>query len=906
MPISCKGRHRSKEGEQSRGDIDDVLGNFTLTLVDSLDTLALLGKLKEFEKAVENVIETVNFDSDIVVSVFETNIRMIGGLIGGHMSALYIKEKYSNKYLQWYNKELLDKAKELGYRLLPAFNTISGLPLSRVNLKYGITSSLKNSEREKFTCTSCAGTLLLEFSALSRLTGDGIFEEKARNALDYIWDKRNRVSDLVGTILNVHNGDWINKDATIGAGIDSYYEYLLKGYILLGDESLLKRFNRHYDSIMKFMSQQHGSIMQTVHMHMPYKQARNYMDALLAFWPGLQVLKGDLKEAIKMHELLYHIVKKHKFLPEAFLSDYSVHWGNHPLRPEFLESTYYLYHATKDSYYLEIGKQIIEHLESYTRVQCGYAAISDVKTVRQEDRMDSFVFAETFKYLYLLFQEPENLEIDIDEFIFTTEAHLIPLSLVNYKHNNISNSFTKKREENSDSNDQKSCESLKSMFKNEIDATKKLRQSVLTKTTTNQHQCGSTGDYVEDVNRLKANEFIAGKQEHIELLKAMGIKIQIMNDGRLQLVHHSHDAYTTRDAHNGLAFMNEMQQLSKENSFYLKNDDYKPISVILFKQKYLTENLSYLAGPAQFGLDLKRNFGIFGLIEISDPIEACSVHPILNKDELKDKIVLTRRGTCLFIDKVRNLERLAAKSVIIYDNMENTSFISSPLFAMSGDGNENVKISSVFLFSDEANHLMSLLKDTNKRLIIYIGSNDTSVIEKSFYSQLDQLRSQVKYDLELKCSRSSNYYVNYYHKKNICLKGDYRLLKSFFDYFNQQVDLIEEIAKFDDAGVIKLLLNKKTGNKELKFDIEDIIIESSIDLSNVAELTNHVYNDLKKKFELNTNIKELADHQSYMKMIFNLVNLLVKSLLDENISFKLHDNDKLLLNSLSNNIKTRK
>lgn len=293
-----------------------------------------MGKLKEFEKAVKNVIETTHFNNDIVVSVFETNIRMIGGLIGGHISALYLKEKYRrNKYLHWYETELLDKAQELGYKLLPAFSTQSGLPLSRINLKYGITNTLKNSEREKFTCTSCAGTLLLEFATLSRLTGDSIFEEKARFALDYIWEKRNRVSDLVGTILSVQNGDWINKDATIGAGIDSYYEYLLKGYILLGDESFLQRFNRHYESIMKHMSQQHGAIMQTVHMHMPYKQARNYMDALLAFWPGLQVLKGDIKEAIKMHELLYQIVKRHKFLPEAFLSDYSVHWGNHPLRP---------------------------------------------------------------------------------------------------------------------------------------------------------------------------------------------------------------------------------------------------------------------------------------------------------------------------------------------------------------------------------------------------------------------------------------------------------------------------------------------------------------------------------------------------------------------------------------------
>lgn len=49
----------------------------------------------------------------------------------------------------------------------------------------------------------------------------------------------------MGTVMNVHSGDWIRRDSGVGAGIDSYYEYLLKSYVLLGDGQYLARFNRH-------------------------------------------------------------------------------------------------------------------------------------------------------------------------------------------------------------------------------------------------------------------------------------------------------------------------------------------------------------------------------------------------------------------------------------------------------------------------------------------------------------------------------------------------------------------------------------------------------------------------------------------------------------------------------------
>ncbi|XP_012495417.1 PREDICTED: ER degradation-enhancing alpha-mannosidase-like protein 3 [Propithecus coquereli] len=296
------------------------------------------------------------------------------GLLGGHSLAIMLKEK--GEYMQWYSDELLQMAKQLGYKLLPAFNTTSGLPYPRINLKFGIRKPEARTGTETDTCTACAGTLILEFAALSRFTGATIFEEYARKALDFLWEKRQRSSNLVGVTINIHTGDWVRKDSGVGAGIDSYYEYLLKAYVLLGDDSFLERFNTHYDAIMRYISQ--PPLLLDVHIHKPMLNARTWMDALLAFFPGLQVSRTL---------------------------------------------------ATGDPYYLEVGKTLIENLNKYARVPCGFAAMKDVRTGSHEDRMDSFFLAEMFKYLYLLFADKEDIIFDIEDYIFTTEAHLLPLWL---------------------------------------------------------------------------------------------------------------------------------------------------------------------------------------------------------------------------------------------------------------------------------------------------------------------------------------------------------------------------------------------------------------------------------------------------------------------------------------------
>lgn len=98
------------------------------------------------------------------------------------------------------------------------------------------------------TCTAAAGTLILEMGLLSRLTGDPRYERASRRALRAIWDRRSAIN-LVGSTIHAGTGKWLQRHTGIGAGIDSFYEYLLKAYVMFGDEELLQWFNTAYAAV---------------------------------------------------------------------------------------------------------------------------------------------------------------------------------------------------------------------------------------------------------------------------------------------------------------------------------------------------------------------------------------------------------------------------------------------------------------------------------------------------------------------------------------------------------------------------------------------------------------------------------------------------------------------------------
>jgi len=729
MPLSCKGRYRDGM-EPNRGDLDDALGNFSLTLIDTLDSLVVLNKLDDFERSVRYVTNHVTFDNDVVVSVFEVNIRVLGGLISAHVLSNYVKDKFPSQ-MHWYRGQLLDMARDLGERLLPAFNTSTGIPHPRVNLKHGMESPKIASIRE--TCTACAGTMILEFGALSRLTGEAKFELVARRAMDYLWKSRNRASDLIGTILNIHNGDWIRRDAGVGAGVDSYYEYLLKAYILFGDDQFLKRFDRHYAGIKKYVSQ--GPLLIDVHMHRPTSTAKGFMDSLLAFWPGLQVLKGDVVSAVETHEFLYQVIQRHNYLmPEAVsITDFDVHWAMSLMRPEFVESTYFLYKSTHDHHYLEVGKKVMEAMNKFSRTKCGYAAVKDVRTGSQEDRMDSFVLAETLKYLYLLFEDDSNLILHLEDFIFTTEAHLLPLNLaVVQLAVNSSVALEKSKllpDKDIPEKSLSACPSSQYLLKNSYsqfksfqDVRASLKGFVELNSRRNQFQTSSCPSHVKQARSKRrrvsviAAEFTASNPEHLEALRRMGITAILLADGKVQLIQSTNAAASPEDAEEGIEFMQEMVELSKEQALKAEAE----IRSVQFTSPKTGVKMNLRAGAALFGPDInERGFGASAPMVIIEPESACSL-PLaeLSTRLLRDRIAIVKRGDCMFVQKARNVQSLGAVGLIVIDNNpESSAANANNFFSMSGDGTNDVTIPVLFLYGLEGSTLLDVLSESPDMIV---------------------------------------------------------------------------------------------------------------------------------------------------------------------------------------------
>ncbi|KAF9469122.1 alpha mannosidase-like protein [Collybia nuda] len=417
-PLSCSGQGPDWANPKNIA-ANDVAGNFSLTLIDVLDTLVVLDDQQGFESAVRNVIKWVSFDVNTKPQVFETTIRVLGGLLSGH---IYANQTGQPFHIPWYRGELLDMAYDLGNRLLPAFSTPTGLPYARINLRHGLS---KGETLE--TCTAGAGSLILEFATLSRLTGDDRFEKAARKAFFGIWNRKSDIG-LVGNTINTFTGAWTSPEITgIGAGIDSFYEYALKWYILSGETEFLDVWDDAYAAVMRYSRATDGFWYQTVNMNSG-DVAYHTIDSLSAFWPGLQVLAGDVQSAIKLHLIYYNLWRQYSGLPEVFDTNYKRATSHqYPLRPEFIESTWYLYRATRDSFYLDVGERVLYDIITRAKVDCGLTGIQDLRTNKRDDRMESFALSETLKYLYLLFDEENPLHSDDSNYVFTTEGHILSL-----------------------------------------------------------------------------------------------------------------------------------------------------------------------------------------------------------------------------------------------------------------------------------------------------------------------------------------------------------------------------------------------------------------------------------------------------------------------------------------------
>jgi len=256
-----------------------------------------------------------------------------------------------------------------------------------------------------------------------------------------IYNRRSPVG-LVGTWINVETGQWTDTDSHISGAIDSYYEYLLKCAILFHDQDCRRMWNESIKAINKYLADARSTKDITVltkrgpspmwgaaaelwyghaDMNSGQRTTATY-GALDAFFPAVLALSGDLNRAKLLQESSCKMWQKNDIEPEEIkYQTMEVTSPGYPLRPEIIESTYYLYHFTQNPKYLRMSETMWRDFVKYCRTDEGYAALKSVVTKEQTDSMQSFLFAETFKYFYLLFAPPKAL--DFDKVIFNTEAH---------------------------------------------------------------------------------------------------------------------------------------------------------------------------------------------------------------------------------------------------------------------------------------------------------------------------------------------------------------------------------------------------------------------------------------------------------------------------------------------------
>ncbi|GAB7356385.1 hypothetical protein MBLNU459_g7165t1 [Dothideomycetes sp. NU459] len=506
-PLSCKPLTRDR-ANPAHIEVNDVLGNYSLSIVDSLSTLAILASsptsphdrhdaLKDFQKYVRLLTEEYGdgspgpagrgrrargFDLDSKVQLFETTIRGLGGLLSAHLFAVgelpirgynpVVEEQANGRDgILWdqgfvYDGQLLRLALDLGSRLLPAFHTPTGLPYPRVNLRHGIPfyqNSPLNNDAEHGqcaktraatgprevteTCSAGAGSLVLEFTVLSRLSGDAQYERLAKRAFWAVWERRSGAG-LIGAGIDAETGSWIGPFTGIGAGIDSFFEYAFKSHILLSGSSYdpSRWAEDSPDAFLHTWQDAHAAISRHIlrdasFQHPHYAQndiwtggpRLSWIDSLSAYYPGLLALAGEVDEAATAHLLYTALWSRYGALPERWNThtgtiDSGLRWWGG--RPEFIESTWYLYRATKDPWYLHVGEMTLRDIKRRCWTKCGWAGLQDVRTGEQSDRMESFFLGETAKYLYLLFDPDHPLNSLDAPFVFTTEGHplIIPKS----------------------------------------------------------------------------------------------------------------------------------------------------------------------------------------------------------------------------------------------------------------------------------------------------------------------------------------------------------------------------------------------------------------------------------------------------------------------------------------------
>ncbi|CAA7264898.1 unnamed protein product [Cyclocybe aegerita] len=444
-------------------------GGIGYMIVDVIDTLQLMGLQEEYSRARRWVDEKLSFDRDDRFSTFETTIRVLGGLLSAY-------------HLSGQDPLYLEKAIDLADRMLPAFDTPSGLPHPIINL-----AQRSGQEQEEFpglVSVAEVATLQLEFRYLSHLTGKDEYWRAAEKVMEVV--KRARLPHgLASVFMSVDEGHYITSVIRLGSRGDSFYEYLLKQYLQTNKSEFVYRdmYEDAMDAIHQYLIQESMGTKMTYTSELVPENGENEeiswrltpkQDHLVCFLGGSLMLgatrtgaltspvsipprpeelsdrgKRDWKTGVElirtcMHthdtatglspETIYFRVPSDGmdvlpnappdwYIKGAAVGEFPPYDARYMLRPETVESLFIAYRLTGDDVYRDHGWRIFQAIEKHCHVESGgYATVVNVdeNPARLEDKMETFFLSETLKYLYLLFDGSDT--IPLNQYVFNTEV----------------------------------------------------------------------------------------------------------------------------------------------------------------------------------------------------------------------------------------------------------------------------------------------------------------------------------------------------------------------------------------------------------------------------------------------------------------------------------------------------
>ncbi|KAF8971818.1 glycoside hydrolase family 47 protein [Flammula alnicola] len=457
-----------------RGSNLTKAGGMGYMVVDVLDTMQIMGLQDEYARARKWVAEKLTFERDDNFSTFETTIRVLGGLLSAY-------------YLSGGDKLYLEKATELADRMMPVFDTATGIPLPVINL-----AQQKGYHTEDFPGLSSVaeiGTLQLEFRYLSYLTGNDEYWKAVVKVMQVI-KKARLPHGLASIFMGIDDGEYHTSVIRLGSRGDSFYEYLLKQYLQTNnsediyrdmyedamdaihnhliqhsmgnkmiytselvpengpDGELMWRLTPKQDHLVCFIG---GSLMLgatrtgalTHPVSVPPRPEELSENGKRDWQTGVELVKTcmhthDTATGLSPETIYFRVPSDGMdgypnappdwYIKGAAIGEFPPYDARYMLRPETVESLFLAYRLTGDQRYRDQGWQIFQSIEKHCRVESGgYATIINVdeNPARQEDKMETFFLSETLKYLYLLFDSSDV--IPLDRHVFNTEAHPFPI-----------------------------------------------------------------------------------------------------------------------------------------------------------------------------------------------------------------------------------------------------------------------------------------------------------------------------------------------------------------------------------------------------------------------------------------------------------------------------------------------